>query len=139
MSSRLRPTPLTIRPPSPSSVPPSITTPVHANSNATFSPRRAPLPPSPTHSTHSGVSGLSGLSNASAPQDGSRGSSDVSRYGYGHGGGDMPPPPIPAKTDKRLPLPPGLAGMIPSSPHKARGDRGYAGPGLYDNKLVSRM
>ncbi|WWD22581.1 hypothetical protein CI109_107074 [Kwoniella shandongensis] len=85
------------------------TQPPPINTYNTYSPRRAPLPPSPTYSTTSFAS------------TNTRGSSS----GLGTGG-DLAPPPLPAKNDKRLPLPPGGFGMTNGS-----------GIGVYDNKLVS--
>ncbi|KAK8845627.1 hypothetical protein IAR55_006343 [Kwoniella newhampshirensis] len=91
----------------------------------TYSPRRAPLPPSPTYSTTSFTS------------TNTRGSS-----GLGTGGGDLAPPPLPAKNDKRLPLPPSVGSG--GSPHRSGSGTGGVGKhaggwavGVYDNKLVS--
>ncbi|WVR09411.1 hypothetical protein IAU60_006478 [Kwoniella sp. DSM 27419] len=115
-----RPTNLTIRPPSPSFQPPSLTTPNNPTGSTynLYSPRKAPLPPSPTYSSTSYAS--------------TKGSS-----GVGTAGVEVPPP-VPAKSDKRLPgLPPG------GSPHRAHtssgvpGGKGWAATGVYDNKLVS--
>jgi hypothetical protein len=112
---------LSIRPPSPSNrPPPAIVTPTNPNQ-----PR--PLTTSPTHSTRSsstqGNVGGSGLNETFR-----RGSFDTTRNSDG--------PPVPAKTDKRLPVPPW------ASPGK-RGDSHGSGKGsyagAYDNKLVSYL
>ncbi|EIW68424.1 hypothetical protein TREMEDRAFT_57326, partial [Tremella mesenterica DSM 1558] len=108
-----RPTPLTIHPPSPTDQPSSSTPQAFAfPANLLASPRKFTLPPSPTYSNP-----------GHAYDERPRISTEVSREG----------PPVPAKNDKRLPLPPSSG---PVSPGKAQGKGGF-GAGAYDNKLVS--
>lgn len=116
-SSNRRPAPLTLRPPSPGSGRYSLsTTPQGPSFPASLlaSPRKFSLPPSPTKPV-----------TPKPYDDRPRASLDVPRDG-------REGPPLPAKVDKRLPLPPSnYSGLVSSSRQHGRG------AGAYDNKLVS--